>query len=423
MYGATQRVRTRNSGSSVLNKVNYSESMTDWVVPEFTKLRDRGVLLNHPMDKWRCDTASWPGQVTVTKQQQRVAWPRDIIKMSYTTYKKRFYYAPLQGHPGWVNAARTLYIADMVDRGIAFPGDSDIRQAITEVSSRIGSGCAQIWVTFAEFRKTIGMLCKALRLLRTPIKDALRALGTTLKEALATQRSRIRLWKKACDLWLEIRYGWRPFIYDAMALWDANVRAGSANHRLTKVKVVDNNEVALLGHPWFSYESIFPTAAYAAVDIRLQRYVKTGQTADFNAMVTGPARVFGAYDIVGTAWELIPFSWVVDKFINLGNVAQALQAALLVDERIGWVSKIELASVSWPYTVVKQPGPIEGSGWIHTYVSDSLNGPATGEDLETYKVSQRLVVEDFTPVLGIEGKLDFLEYLDLLALFRKLRKV
>ena len=422
MYGATKRVRSRNSGSSLLNKINYSESMTDWVVPEFKKLRDQGVLLNHPLDKWRCETASWPGSVTVTKKATRLTSPYDTYQASYTTLKQRLYYTPLSTHPGWVNTAKAAYLADMTTQGISFPGDSDIQHAITEVSSRIGSGCAQIWVTFAEFRKTIGMLCKALRFLRTPIKDALRSLGTTLKSALASPQGRKRLWDKACDLWMEARYGWRPFIFDAMSLWDANVRAGSANHRLTKVKVVGNSEKVIANQPWFSYVSIAPLAAHAAVDIRLQRYVKTGQTADFNAMITGPARVFGAYDIIGTVWELIPYSWVVDKFINLGNVAQALQAALLVDERIGWTTKVELAAVSWPHTVVTVPGPINGSGWTHTYLSDTLGSSVTGANLETHRALQRLVVEDFTPVLGIEGKLDFLEYLDLLALFEKLRR-
>lgn len=307
----------------------------------------------------------------------------------------------------------------MVNKGIAFTSQDDIDHAITEVSSRIGSGCAQIWVTFAEFRKTISMLCKALRLLRTPIRDALRQLGLTVA-SLRQQKNREKVWKKACEIWLEARYGWRPFVYDAMSLWDANVRAGSANHRLTKVKIVGNDELSEEA-VWFSASSISPLAANVTVDIWLQRFVKTGQTADFNAMITGPARVFGAYDVAGTLWELIPFSWVVDKFINLGNVGQALQAALLVDERVGWVTKYQLARVSNPRIVVTVPGPIDASGWTHTYLSSSM-GTYDGADLDVAKIVNRATIEDFMPIIGLEGPLDFAEYLDLLALFRVLRK-
>lgn len=423
MYGATQRVRSRNSGTSAWNKANYSESITDWVVPKFHEKQNQGILLCHPLSKSRYDTAQWPGSVSLTKKMRRSTPPYDwIYPNPYVTYKQNpSFWTTAQTHPGWVNTAQSLITTRMNSRGVAFPLQGDIDLAITEVSSRIGSGCAQIWVTFLEFRKTIGMLCKALRLLRTPIKDALRALGKTVL-SLRNQKDRIAVWTKACELWMEARYGWRPFVFDCMSLWDANVRSGSANHRLGKVKVVGNSESTEPGINWFSFTSIAPLAAHVAVDIRLQRFVKTGQTADFNAMITGPARVFGAYDIVGTAWEMIPLSWVVDKFINLGNVGQALQAALLVDERIGWTTKIELASVSNCRSVITQPGPITASGWTHYYVTDSLRNTMSDAYLDLSLKKERVVIENFTPVLGLEGKLDFAEYLDLLALFRVLRK-
>jgi len=424
MYGATQRVRSRNSGTSKLNKVNYSESMTDWVVPEFHKKQNQGILLNHPLTKWRYETASWPGQVSVSKKMKRLTYPYDwVYPNPYVTYQQSAsFWAPNnQVHPSWVNTAKALIQNRMDSKGVAFVSQDDINLAITDVSSRIGSGTAQLWVTVAESRKTIGMLCKALRLLRTPVRDALRALGKTVA-SLRNQKDRIAVWKKACGLWMEARYGWRPFVYDAMALWDASVQSGTANQRLTKVKVAGNSELVEPDVYWFNLGSIAPLAAHVAVDIRLQRYVKTGQTADFNAMISGPARVFGAVDIIGTAWELIPFSWVVDKFINLGNCAQALQAMILCDERIGWTTKVELASVSNPRTVVTVPGPINGSGWTHYYVSDTLGNSMVGQALDSYVSKERIVIESFIPVIGLEGKLDFAEYLDLLALFRVLRK-
>lgn len=425
MQGATQRVRSRNSGTLVFGNSNpsYSESMTDWVVPEFKMKQNAGILLNHPMSKWKYFISStMPQYVTVQIKAQRIVAPYDIFYQGYqTVVPKPSYWTSARTHPTWVNVAKGAISTAMVAKGVAFSSQQDIDLAVTEVSSRIGSGTSQIWVSLTESRKTIGMLCKAVRLLRIPIKDALRALKLTVS-SLSTQQGRSAVLTKASELWMEGRYGWRPFVYDAMAHWDANVQAHNARQRLTQAKMVGNSEVVEPDVVWFGYSSIAPLAAHCAVDLRYQRFVKTGQTADFNAMITGPARVFGAYDIVGTAWELIPFSWVIDKFINLGNVAQALQAAMLVDERIGWTTKIELAHASNPRSVVTTAGPATLSPWTKWYLSDTGLATYPKGILDDYTYKERVVISSFIPVMGLEGKLDFLEYLDLIALFRVLTK-
>lgn len=416
MYPRTARYRSRNSGSSAINKYNYSDVCDDFTVPDFKKLKDSGVLICNPLTSSKSYFGNWPGKITVNRSIKRLTYPYDTITQNVVTNWTRGKWTPISTHPAWVNTMTAAAEKVMTDNLESVVSQHDIDMAITDISSRIGSGTAQLLVTIAEGKKTLSMLCKAMRFLK---RDLVELVQTTRRRYrhLNMQQVIDKAWYEFSGLWLEGRYGWRPLVYDAMAQWDASVQAPFAKQRLTKHKVVGNSEIAV-PVKWFDYGNIAPLAGYAQLDMRVQRFVKTGQTADFYAMVDGPARVFGVYDLIGTAWELIPMSWVVDKFINLGKVGQALQASLLVDERVGWVTKVSLASCSNPRSVWTQAGPINGSGWTHTKNYDNLSAQAAYH--EGFKKVTRQEILSFTPVIGLEGPLDFAEYIDLATLIKKL---
>jgi hypothetical protein len=295
---------------------------------------------------------------------------------------------------------------------------TDIDMAVTDVSARLSRGIAAVWVTIAEGPKTLGMLARGIRALRTPIVTAMRMLGTNIRKLARSSRDREEVLDLASRLWMEARYGYRPMVYDAMALYDASIRAKYAGSRMTKVVTVGNEESSTV-LKWKDLSCGY-CRAQLDLDVSVQKFVKTGQTADFNALLTGPIRVFGIADISTTVWELIPFSWVVDKFVNVTDVLAACQTSLMVDERIGWTTNVSLATLKNMRVNVTRGSHYQSTTRITSSFAGHDLPDSQGIAQLEYRVSSRSEVVNFRPILGWEDKLKLLEIVDLMALFKVL---
>jgi hypothetical protein len=416
-----QRLRTFNTGTSAYDKDNNTSSMTDWVLvggpgyDSFEKLRDRGVLVNNPMSLEKIRSQSWRGFVTCYVNRTKNGSP--LTPQTFVTSILTQPWVTMGvGENVWrLNTASILngYLDELTDMS-----DTDIAMAVTDVSARLSRGIAAVWVTLAESSKTLKMLARGVRALRTPVLQAMRIVGTNIRKLARSPKDREEVIQISSKLWMEARYGYRPMVYDAMALYDASIRVKQAGGRLTKVKIVGNEESTIV-KKWTDLSCGY-CRAQLDFDLSIQKYVKTGQTADFNALLTGPIRVFGIADISTTAWELLPFSWVVDKFINVTDVLGACQTSLMVDERIGWTSKVSLASIKNMRVNVTRESHYQTTTKItSTWAGHDLPDSQGKTQLE-YRVSSRSEVVDFRPILGWEDKLKLAELIDLMALFKVL---
>lgn len=283
----------------------------------------------------------------------------------------------------------------------------------TELSAAMNTGISSILVSGAEMGKTIKMINRALVLLRRPLIDAKKALQLT-RAQIKTTSGRKKLLEKAEELWLEGRYGWRPFIYDVMSWVDAS------KSKYSERRTVKDALNRVTGGP--TVEST--VLRYAAPGIQSERIrtwhldfiASCGQTADFGLNLSQFARVWGALDVVGTAWDLVKFSFVCDWFFNLGDTLKALQVYALIDERVGW-NKISLqASVK---TLWKMPAiGIYGNREVDYH----LGNRQFTECIERVTQIQRFAVSDFMPSLGFSFDIDCAKTLDLLALLHQLVK-
>jgi hypothetical protein len=398
--------------------------MTDEVTPHFEKRRDEGELICNYMSQSKGTFAGFDGKVRVYKQAKRLSDGRITNYTHVTTYAKHWW-APTGGTlgqpaPYWCDTQVSRAWNDVVWEGAPGAPDGDaVRQAMTAVSAELASGIADVITTLAEAGKTWQMIAKAIRFLRMPVKDAMRNLGYTIQDIWRVDRKRKQVWLEASRLWMEARYGWRPFIFDVMNIWDAAVVSKASNRRK------ETGDVE--GYPWSASRDVRVTGCSTyttglTVDwyakIRGVASARVGQNADFRAGINSTARVFGLVSPVTTAWELIPFSWVVDKFLNLGDCAQALQAYALCDERIGWLTLRNEATCHY-YVTVPSPGPVVISGSEYTITGTS---PAPGVEFgkETVVYYERTPITDFVPMIGQSDDLKLSEIVDLLALLRVL---
>lgn len=120
--------------------------------------------------------------------------------------------------------------------------------------------------------------------------------------------------KVAHNTWLEYKYGWMPLLHDihgaAKTLAELNFRRDQSTFRSTVKQVVPNY---LQGsHPVVSGTLVHTAKAWVTVRVHNSNTTLANQLGLLN-----PSLV---------VWEIIPFSFVVDWFVNIGDCLAELTA-------------------------------------------------------------------------------------------------
>lgn len=193
---------------------------------------------------------------------------------------------------------------------------------------------SQLAVTFAEFHKTWKMIRNPFQLLKPNWRT------------LAGLSSAMKLAKRGANLWLEAQYGWRPLWTD-MKSFVASSRQflktlnqayseGASRHLNKRVQYVDTQfDPTVDDSTWNSYVAGFTNdclCTYTGNGEHLKRFIfgppRVTACITCNVRDSGVNHVsklrrglsnFGLdpeRDVLPTLWELVPFSFVVDWFIN-----------------------------------------------------------------------------------------------------------
>jgi hypothetical protein len=255
------------------------------------------------------------------------------------------------------------------------------------------SQCAKIFVTLAELAKTVQMITNPFGLLKPNWRKT------------AGLKTASQLANKGVSLWLEYRYGWRPLLYELSLYANSynKYRAAVRNngleadqHRFSKhaelsVSLPDGwDEIQYVGCTagqwnslssggWYEHSTSKPVIARlrtmqgkgtARVGCRSRMHASDQFSRSKTAL-----QVLGATtrDILPTLWEVVPYSFVVDWFINwqgwidLSRSRRLLQSAACSDLGYSW-------KVEYPYRMDVYPTPyligLAGS----TYKYKTLNG-------------------------------------------------
>jgi hypothetical protein len=225
-------------------------------------------------------------------------------------------------------------------------------------------------------------------------------------------------WRKtlnlAGDLWMEARYGWRPFIYDVIGHVEAFTSPNWSERRtVRKSKMYPASE-------WQSLQ-VLATASGGLGDLVRRQHLKfesklrCGQTADYRSSVDLTALRYGLYDVVGTAWELVPYSFVVDWFVNIGDMARALQAYAFIHERIGF------ATVETTFTN-RCECYIDGAIWVPASKGyrEWVLPPVQPSCTEYGTIKERTVPTSFLPSFDLKFNVDWAKAIDLALILKNL---
>lgn len=132
-------------------------------------------------------------------------------------------------------------------------------------------------------------------------------------------RRKVTVGKTAAQYWLEYNYAWKPLIGEVYGLYELlreRVSPALLLHANRTIRV--DTEGANIGSPTYGIR-------YEA-QAKLRRQVTVRLTAELEASAIRYLARAGLINPLAVAWEVVPYSFVVDWAVPVGNVLQALDA-------------------------------------------------------------------------------------------------
>jgi len=229
---------------------------------------------------------------------------------------------PTWGYPQWDNSLGSPHF-----NGLSFVSmPSNIRARLaTEVMLKVGGKKASLGEALAESKETVHLLVNSALRLYKAYRAVRHGNIRGLADALGVSPRKILKKKSTSSLWLEYQYGWKPLmsdIYDCHQLLQKGFRekaqiASSVRHLKDDWEVhrkSDPSSGAIYTLDAKSSGAYTAKVFYSIDDSTLSRYAQVG--------MINPLSI---------AWELVPFSFVVDWFVPVGNFLEALTAPIGVN--------------------------------------------------------------------------------------------
>lgn len=282
----------------------WSKVMHDTVTPDYFRRSAAGEIINNPFDSTYVET-----------RRQGLTW----YTSQFTYYQNTCSGVPTKCISGGMRRIGTAAPVPYLGNPVTFAPTPTLdvetfkNLAIADAYSRIGEQEAQALVILAEGEKTIkSFIDIAIRLIR---------IGRALRKWDARYLKRQLTPKELEDRWMEGRYAIRPVVYDMCdvikclkkALKDKPMRItyrGGRHDSATN----DLPDVVTYSVPGqYAVHCVKSTQRIVSV----RSGVLTAVDAISDAMIWGLDRPFEAM------WELVPFSFVVDWFFNVGTTIAA----------------------------------------------------------------------------------------------------
>lgn len=283
------------------------EHTTDVVSPDFKRRIANGEVINNPYLHYTT-TDVWPGAVNfdwLAKAPSSGRWYR------WSGYAMGAYPAL----DAWDDADFT---AEM-DAARTSAAD----QAVTSAFANINESEMLALAAAAESGATVDSLVSILQ----RVFRIARSLRKFDAKALAKEISPKELSKR----YLEARYAIRPLMYDAANLIVGLEKARQPIRRTYRGSAKTSAQMSL------------PTVP-AAMSITEVKYDMT-ETRAYSCVARAgvlcevdidDVTVFGIDKLAETVWELIPFSFIIDWFCNIGDTIAALTPNAGVEQRASW---------------------------------------------------------------------------------------
>lgn len=217
---------------------------------------------------------------------------------------------------------------------------------------RVKDQKVNLGVVFAERKRTADLILGTAKqisdsihfLKRGNISGAASALGVKPRKFNGTKKS-------MSSRWLELQYGWKPLLHDVYGAAEALARLQDRPNvtRLSFSKT----------HRWGSQD---PVTFEGCKGVRTTKGKYTRKVVYYFAtqsQVHQDLASLGIYNPLSIAWEILPYSFIVDWFIPIGNFIDSLDATIGLSFQKGSSTSFKKwrSTISFNRAVGKPGGP------------------------------------------------------------------
>lgn len=239
----------------------------------------------------------------------------------------------------------------------------ELYRKIRQVHSQFAGG-----VFLGELRKTIHMIARPAQALRQQISKYSRSAQSLRKGRPGTTMS-LATRKATAGLYLEAVFGWQPLLHDirdgAVALGRLVIDKTPERFRAFGVKdkllsVTMRADELVNGYVYVGTTTIVKRTA-TTVYYGAFRRTTMEQLGQASLQRVIDLSGFNLRDFLPTAWELIPYSFLVDYFTNIGDL---LEAAATDTSSVNRLTKVSILETSREVRVKTLPEKNKAY-WIH----------------------------------------------------------
>lgn len=356
-------------------------SMDDNVIPNFHKRSANGEIFNNPMSKTHTIVDRPPGYFS---------W--NLVRSDGTYYEtEQALYDGVRTNP------------ENFDFSSCFDETAIKNIAVTQAWANVDNSKTMLLASLGELDSTIkglvSILWRAFRIIR-----AVRRLDLKYLKKEITP-------KELADRYMEARYSLRPLVYDVKQTLDAlnpENRIGRQTFRGACTRSEKLEWTEYIDEPNGSFKWKNDYTVFASITAR------AGVLTDVTSVSS--LSVWGVDHIVESIWELIPFSFIVDWFLNIGSLIASWTPEANVNHLTSWVVVKKIATSTLHRTAIDLSTKRRNDGW-----SGNVSGNFGGTLVEEYVTRDPNPSRPFLPSINV--RLDPLKLLDLGIILKNLRKV
>lgn len=249
----------------------------------------------------------------------------------YDSFNRRDFFSEWWGHPTLPTSGGSTPGASVISE----TDDRAKRKFLEKLDSILSS--VELGQDLGEYRETLHGITNPLKGLRDVTLNYL----SWLTKAKRSFRNVAHLEKALADAYLEWTFGWKPLALD---IKDAIVGLQNRSRQFDIVPIHAGSKNVFSGFTQRNINGVDPGGGLQSIDdMRIQCSYTVRYKGVVRTRLDGKGRIpvnevlqIDLPHFIPTAWDLLPYSFVVDYFTNVGDIIRAFSART---NQIAWVCK------------------------------------------------------------------------------------